>query len=149
MLKLDNIFVNIPETQYKGPASGSKNCLDPEYNISLSNIIVCPGLIAAHRALGIFKQPHKDLYSTRYDKIYMANLYNLESCTPGEASKKTLVSEIPPQIAVNIKTFIPTTDRNHYMVGILDTEQVVEYSPPVNKVCTAYNTGDTTHSIHS
>lgn len=34
------------------------------------------------------------------------------------------------------------------MVGILDLEQVVEYVPPVNKVCATYNTGETTHSMN-
>ena len=148
VVKLDDVVLDIPENRYKDPASGSKNCLDPQYNIGLSNTVVCPGLIAAHGALGIFKEPHKELYSTSYDKIYLADLYNLESCTPGEPSKKASVSTRPPQVAVNVNTFVPTTDRSHYMVGILDSEHVVEYEPSVNKVCTAYNTGDMTQSIN-
>ncbi|KAJ7983526.1 hypothetical protein DPEC_G00377240 [Dallia pectoralis] len=131
----------ITEAQYKDPASGSKNCLDPQYNIGLSNTVVCPGLIAVHGALGIFKEPHKELYSTSYDKIYIVDLYKLESCTPGEPEKRATLSTKPPRTAINIHTLIPTTDRNHYMVGIMDTEQAVEYAPPVNNVCTAYNTG--------
>lgn len=75
-------------------------------------------------------------------------MYKLESCTPGEPSKKATISTKPPQIAVNINTLIPTMDRNHYMVGILDSDRVVEYVPPVNKVCTAYNTGETTHNMN-
>ncbi|XP_055739266.1 uncharacterized protein LOC129824019 [Salvelinus fontinalis] len=148
VMKLDAVRIHIPENQYKDPASGSKNCLDPQYNIGLSSTIVCPGLIAAHGALGIFKEPHRELYSTSYDKIYIADLYKLESCTPGEPSNKAAISTTPPQVAVNINTFIPTTDLNHYMVGILDSARVVEYAPPVNKVCTAYNTGDITHSMN-
>ena len=148
VLKLDAIVVNIPETQYKDPASGAKNCLDPQYNIGLSNTIVCPGLLAAHGALGIFKEPHKEMYSTSYDKIYIVDLYKLESCTPGEPTKRATVSTKPPQLAININTLVPTTDRNHYMVGILDSERVVEYVPAVNKVCSAYNTGESVHSMN-
>lgn len=146
--ELEDVVVNIPENQYKDPASGSSNCLDPRYTIGLSNMVVCPGLIAVHGALGIFKEPHRELYSTSYDKIYVGNLYKLESCTPGEPSDKAIVSTKPPQLAININTLIPTTDRNHYMVGILDSENVVEYVPPVNKVCAAYNTGETSHSMN-
>lgn len=142
------MIVNIPESQYKDPASGSKNCLDPQYNIGLSNNIVCPGLIAVHGALGIFKEPHKELYSTSYDKIYIVDLYKLESCTPEEPGGKASISMKPPQIAININTLIPTTDRNHYMVGILDSDDIVEYTPPVNKVCAAYNTGETMHNMN-
>ncbi|KAJ7983521.1 hypothetical protein DPEC_G00377190 [Dallia pectoralis] len=138
----------ITEAQYKDPASGSKNCLDPQYNIGLSNTVVCPGLIAVHGALGIFKEPHKELYSTSYDKIYIVDLYKLESCTPGEPEKRATLSTKPPRTAINIHTLIPTTDRNHYMVGIMDTEQAVEYAPPVNNVCTAYNTGEATQSMN-
>ncbi|TKS75743.1 hypothetical protein D9C73_010096 [Collichthys lucidus] len=148
VVKLGDIVTEIPESQYKDPASGSKNCLDPQYNIGLSNTIVCPGLIAAHGALGVFKEPYKELYSTSYDKIFIGNLYKLESCTPGEPNKKAKVSAEPPQVAININTLIPTTDSNHYMVGILDTERVVEYAPPVNKVCVSYNTGKNTHSMN-
>lgn len=148
VVKLDDIVINIPENRYKDPASGSKNCMDPQYNIGLSNTVVCPGLIAAHGALGVFKEPYRELYSTTYDKIYIADLYKLESCTPGEPSNKAIISTKPPQIAVNINTLIPTTDYNHYMVGILDTDKVVEYMPPVNKVCTTYNTGDTTQNMN-
>ena len=148
VVKLDDGFVDIAENHYKDPASGSKNCLDPQYNIGLTNTVVCPGLIAAHGALGIFKEPHKELYSTSYDQIYIADLYKLESCTPGEPSKKATVSRRPPQVAVNINTFIPTIDSSHYMVGILDSEHVVEYVPPVNKVCTTYNTGEITHNMN-
>ena len=145
---LDNIVVNIPESQYKDPASGAKNCLDPEYNVGLSNTVLCPGLIAVHGALGVFKEPHKEMYSTGYDKIYIVNLYKLESCTPGLPDKKASVSKRPPQIAVNINTLIPTTDRNHYTVGILDSEHIVEYMPPVNEVCSATNTGEVAHSMN-
>lgn len=95
-MKLDEVVIDIPENQYKDPASGSKNCLDPQYNIGLSNTVVCPGLIAVHGTLGIFKEPHKELYSTSYDKICIANVYNLESCTPGEPVRKATVSEKPP-----------------------------------------------------
>ena len=148
VMKLDNFVIDVPETRYKDPASGSKNCMDPQYNIGLSNTVVCPGLIAAHGALGVFKEPHRELYSTTYDKIYIADLYRLESCTPGEPSNKAVISSKPPQIAVNINTLSPTTDYNHYMVGILDTDKVVEYMPPVNKVCNAYNTGDVTQNMN-
>jgi len=141
-------LLKLEEPQYKDPASGSKNCLDPQYNIGLSNTIVCPGLIAAHGALGIFKEPHKEMYSTGYDTIYIVDLYKLESCTPGEPSKKATVSTKPPQIAINVNTLVPTVDRNHFMVGILDSEQVVEYAPPVNKVCAAYNTGESEHNMN-
>lgn len=146
--KLDDIVVKIPPAQYKDPASGSKNCLDPQYNIGLSNTIVCPGLLAAHGALGVFKEPYKELYSTSYNKIFIADLYKLESCTPGEPSKKARVSTKPPQLAININTLMPTTDSNHYMVGILNTEQVVEYVPPVNKVCTTLNSKETAYSMN-
>ncbi|TKS75726.1 hypothetical protein D9C73_010113 [Collichthys lucidus] len=130
VVKLGDIVTEIPESQYKDPASGSKNCLDPQYNIGLSNTIVCPGLIAAHGALGVFKEPYKELYSTSYDKIFIGNLYKLESCTPGEPNKKAKVSAEPPQVAININTLIPTTDSNHYMV------------------CVSYNTGKNTHSMN-
>ncbi|KAI4792874.1 hypothetical protein KUCAC02_033069 [Chaenocephalus aceratus] len=80
--KLGDLVVDIPETEYKDPASGSKNCLDPQYTIGLSNTLVCPGLIASHGALGVFKEPHKELHGTSYEKIYIADLYKLESCTP-------------------------------------------------------------------
>lgn len=148
VVKLDDIVVEIPAAQYKDPASGSKNCLDPQYNIGMSNTIVCPGLVAAHGALGVFKEPYKELYSTSYDKIFVADLYKLESCTPGEPSRKARVSAKPPQLAININTLMPTTDGNHYMVGILDAERVVEYAPPVNKVCATLNTGETAHSVN-
>lgn len=146
--KLQDVTVSVPESPYKDPASGSKNCLDPQYNIGLSNKIVCPGLIAVHGALGVFKEPHREMYATSYDKIYIADVYKLESCTPGEPSERAKVSARAPQIAININTLIPTTDRNHYMVGILDTDQVVEYVPPVNQVCTTHNTGQGTHSMN-
>ena len=86
-------------------------------------MVVC--LIATHRVLGIFKEPHKELYRTSYDKIYKADLYKLESCTPGKPSEKATISTKPPQIAVNINTLIPTMDCNHYNVGILDLERIV------------------------
>lgn len=148
LLNLDNIALDIPESPYKDPASGAKNCLDPEYNIGLSNTVLCPGLTAVHGALGVFGEPHREMYSTSYDKIYVANLYELESCTPGPPGKRASVSKSPPQIAVNINTLIPTTDPNHYMVGILDSQHIVEYMPPVSKVCGAANTGEITHSMN-
>ncbi|KAK2812874.1 hypothetical protein Q5P01_000951 [Channa striata] len=148
LVRLKEIVITVPETQYKDPASGSKSCLDPRYNVGLSNTIVCPGLIAAHGALGIFKEPHREMHSTSYDKIYVANLYKLDSCTPGEPGRRAEVSSEPPQVAININTLVPTTDRKHYMVGILDSERLVEYVPPVNKVCVAHNTGESTHSVN-
>lgn len=148
VVKIQDVVVSVPESPYKDPASGSKNCLDPQYIIGLSNRIVCPGLIAVHGALGVFKEAYKEMHATSYEKIYIADVYKLDSCTPGEPSRKAKVSTKPPQIAININTLIPTTDKNHYMVGILDSDQVVEYVPPVNKVCTAHNSGDSTHSMN-
>ena len=144
VVKLTDIVTH--EAQYKDPASGSKTCLDPQYNIGVGFTIVCPGLIATHGALGVFKEPHVEMYSTSYDKIYIVNLHTLESCTPGEPGKRAESSTRPPQTAVNINTLSPTTDRNHYMVGILDSTAPVEYAPPINKVCAAHNTGET--SLH-
>ncbi|KAK2825782.1 hypothetical protein Q5P01_019996 [Channa striata] len=76
-----------------------------------------------------------EMHSTSYD-----NLYKLDSCTPGQPGRRAEVSSEPPQVAININTLVPTTDRKHYMVGILDSERLVEYVPPVNKVCVAHNT---------
>ncbi|KAK7915593.1 hypothetical protein WMY93_011354 [Mugilogobius chulae] len=133
---------------YKDPASGSKNCLDPQYNFGLSNVVVCPGLLVCHGALGVFKEPHREFYSTRYEKIYIVNLHKLYSCTPGEPIKKAVESHQPPQLAINVNTLVPTTDARHYTVGILNSEELVEYIPPVNKVCTEHNTGPNVHSMH-
>ncbi|MEO1633154.1 MAG: hypothetical protein AAFU38_20500, partial [Bacteroidota bacterium] len=148
MLELKDIVVTVPDAQYKDPASGSKTCLDPQYNVGLSHKIVCPGLIAAHGALGIFKEPFKEMYSTSYDRIYIAHLYQLDSCTPGEPDKRATLSPEAPQVAININTLVPTTDRKHYMVGILNSHALVEYVPPVNKVCVAQNTGDSAQSLN-
>lgn len=148
VVRMQDVVIATPDSAYKDPASGSKNCLDPQYIIGLSNRIVCPGLIAVHGALGVFKEAYKEMYATSYEKIYIADVYKLDSCTPGEPSRKAKVSTKPPQIAINVNTLIPTTDRNHYMVGILDSDRVVEYVPPVNKVCTAHNSGDSSHSMN-
>lgn len=69
--------------QHKDPSSRSTNCLNPQYAVGLNNRIVCPGLIAVYGALGLFKEPYKEMHSTSYDNIYAANVYNLELCTPG------------------------------------------------------------------
>ena len=145
---LETVTVTVAESEYKDPASGAKNCLDPKYNVGLSNTVICPGLIAVHGALGIFKEPHRELYGTSYDKIYIGNIYDLESCTPGAPTKRATVSSRRPQVAMNINTMVPTTDRNHYMVGILDSAALVEYVPPVNKVCVAHNAGKATQNMN-
>ncbi|KAK7878274.1 hypothetical protein WMY93_031093 [Mugilogobius chulae] len=129
---------------YKDPASGSTNCLEPQYSVGLSNTLVCSGLVAVHGALGVFKEPHKELYGTSYDRIYLANVYSLESCTPGEPVKKAYLSRTPPQTAINVHTLSPTSDPSHYMVGILDTKKLVEYVPPVNQLCSAQSELDDT-----
>lgn len=134
--------------EYKDPASGSKNCLDPQYQVGLSNRLVCPGLIILNGALGVFKEPYKEMYKTSYDNMYIVNVHTLQSCTPGEPKREALLSSTPPQTAINIHTLVPTTDSSHYMVGILDTATVVEYKPPVNKVCNAYNDGETIHNMN-
>lgn len=141
VLKLNPIQVVTPEGPFKDPASGSKNSLDPQFTVGLGTRIVCPGLIAVHGALGLFKEPYRELYGTRYDTIYAANVYELDSCTPGPPSQAAVVSAVAPQIAININTMMPTTDPAHYMIGILDTKKIVEYVPVVNKVCEAYNAG--------
>lgn len=46
---------------YKDPASGSKNVLDPQYQVGLSNKVECPGLIATNGALGVFKEPYVEM----------------------------------------------------------------------------------------
>lgn len=148
LLELDDVVINVPENMYKDPASGSKSSLDPQYNVGLSHTLVCPGLVAVHGALGVFKEPHRELYATSYDRIYIGNVYAMESCTPGEPDKMVESSDRPPQVAININTMVPTMDRNHYMVGILDTNRFVEYAPPVSKVCAAHNTGESTQSLN-
>lgn len=147
-LKPDKISLGILDSNYMDPASGTKNCLDPQYNVGLGNSLVCPGLLAAHGALGVFKLPYKELYATSYDKIYLADLYKLRSCSPGEPSRKAFVSTRAPQVALNINTLVPTTDPKHYAVGILDSERLVEYAPAVDKLCVAHNTGETTQKMN-
>ncbi|KAL4009149.1 hypothetical protein ACER0C_003001 [Sarotherodon galilaeus] len=135
-------------TDYKDPASGSKNCLDPQYQVGLSNRLVCPGLIILNGALGVFKEPYKEMYKTSYDNMYIVNVHTLQSCTPSEPKREALLSSTPPQTAINIHTLVPTTDSSHYMVGIRDTTTVVEYKPPVNKVCNTYNCRETIHNMN-
>lgn len=139
---------HIAPPTYKDPSSGSKNSLDPQYTVGLSTRIVCPGLIAVHGALGLFKEPYRELYGTRYETIYAANVYKLESCTPGPPSRMARVSTTAPQIAININTMIPTRDPAHYMIGILDSNDIVEYVPVASKVCETYNTGEAEHNMN-
>ncbi|XP_078805966.1 uncharacterized protein LOC144993914 [Oryzias latipes] len=146
--ELGDIVITVPESAYKDPASGSKSSLDPRYNVGLSHTLVCPGLVAVHGALGVFKEPHREMYSTSYDRIYVGNLYAMESCTPGEPDKRVESSGRPPQVAININTMVPTTDPNHYTVGILDAKRFVEYAPPVSRVCTAHNTGESSQGLN-
>lgn len=53
---------------------------------------MCPGLIAVYGALGVFKEPHREMYATSYDKIYIADVYKLELCIPGEPNSMNMVS---------------------------------------------------------
>lgn len=133
---------------YKDPASGSKSVFDPQYQVGLSNKVECPGLIATNGALGVFKEPYVEMFRTAYDKIYIANVHKLASCTPGEPRQYAAVSEIPPDVAVNVHTLVPTSDSAHFMVGILNNNKLVQYSPPVNKVCNTHNSGEPTHRMN-
>lgn len=72
---------------YKDPASGSKNVLDPQYQVGLSNKVECPVLIATNGAVGVFKEPYIEMFRTAYDKIYIANVHQLASCTLGEPAQ--------------------------------------------------------------
>ena len=137
-----------PVREYKDPSSGSKRVMDPQYIIGTSNNLSCSGLIAVHGSLGIFDTPYMELYSTSYDKIYLACIYKLSSCTPGLPVAKAAISTQPPELAINVNTMIPTSDPAHYMVGILNTDELVEYMPPINKLCQSYNTGELTQSVN-
>lgn len=143
--KLDPAQVSPPSSPetHKDPSSGSKTNLDPQYTVGLGNRIVCPGLIAVHGALGLFKESYRELHGTSYETIFAAHLYKLESCTPGPPSRRAVRSERAPQIAINVNTLIPTTDPSHYAIGILDSTHIVEYVPVASKVCETYNAGET------
>lgn len=136
------------ESVYKDPASGSKNVLDPQYQVGLRNKVECPGLIATNGAVGVFKEPYVEMFRTAYDKIYIANVHQLASCTPGEPAQDAERSEIPPDVAINVHTLVPTSDSAHFMVGILNNNKLVQYSPPVNKVCNTHNSGEPTHRMN-
>ena len=137
-----------PRSEYKDPSSGSKRVMDPGYIIGTSNNLSCPGLVAVHGPLGVFDTPYIELCSTSYDKIFIAHIYKLPSCTPGPPAARAAVSARHPQLAINVNTMTPTSDPAHYMVGILNAGDLVEYMPPVHKLCQAHDTGQPTQSVN-
>lgn len=119
----------------------SASVITPSYQIGNGPLVNCPGISAVAGDLIFTQKRYKEFNALKtFTNIYVASIKRISSCTPGTPQQSiTLVPNIP-RMAINLNTYLPTTNEGDYSVGLSSDGTVVQFIPKVQQSCADINT---------